>query len=222
MKHEQNPYSPPTSVVLEAEERDYPWYVAARGIYVRDGATLPPIDLRSGEETESMTPVKHILPSHPGKPWKSILATLIVVAVVLPLIETSLALKIAAAIATALILYSFTKKRESKLQLTLYVSTSSKKRKNNKLLWQATEMVSFILSVTCLAFVFTNLLALVPFLLFTWLGRIAMKRKSVDQTGELEIRQATGPHGWIRIGNAHPDALVRLEEIQNHRGPLEI
>ena len=221
MNSEANPYTPPAVEELAAEQRDFPWYVAARGIHVQDGAVLPEIDLMSGEEGSHLLPVAHTVNITKGKTPRFLSILLFVVVGTIIAIDLPLPWSIASAAVAAWLITLLFRKSYPKVNFTFFTIPTKKPVAAAKVTLRVLEICLFLAALGSLAFIQINGWSWIGFFVFIFLSHRLRQRSEKITTGILEIREATGVIGWVRIGGAHPNALAKLDEIQRQRAPLE-
>ncbi len=219
MNNPLNPYAPPTVDELEAEQRDFPWYVAVRGIHVQDGAVLPEVDLLTGEEGAHLLPVAHTVNLTKGKTPRYLSVILFVVVGVIVGIDLPLHWSIACAAGTVGLISLFFRKSYPRVTFTISSGTAQPTA-NRKIFFRVAEIAFFVAAIGSMALLQFTPWAFISFFVFGFLSQRMSKRREGLTIHGLEIREASGVTGWVRIGGAHPAALAMLNEIQRHRAPL--
>lgn len=144
---------------------------------------------------------------------------LIIAAAVLSPLEIPLPWRIAAIAVIAIGIPPLIKKGSREIQFTHFGESGEAPLRNKMKTWQVIEIVSIsgaVLSLACIRF---NEWAMLPLLLLVCLSRFARSRHSRHRKATLEIREASGAPGWVRIGGAHPEALAMLRQHQIQRKP---
>jgi hypothetical protein len=219
-----NPYTPPAVEEPAAEPRDFPWYVAARGIHVQDGAELPEIDLLTGEEGSHLMRVAHAVNVTKGKTPRFLTIILFVVVGAVVAIDLPLPWTIACAAGAAGLISFLFRKSYPRVSFTFFISGTVWPATNTKVVLRVFEIATFAAAFGSLALLQIYAWGWVGFFVFIILSQLVAKRREKIITRGLEIREAAGVTGWVRIGGAHPAALTRLDEIQKQRShpePLE-
>ncbi|MBX3743276.1 MAG: hypothetical protein KF712_19985 [Akkermansiaceae bacterium] len=216
-----NPYTPPAVEEPAAEQRDFPWYVAARGIHVQDRAVLPEIDLITGEEGGHLVPVSHAVNITKGKTPRFLSIILLVMVGAIVAIDLPLAWSITCAVGAAGIASLAFRKSHPRVTFTFFSIGTGKPAAPGKVIFRVAEILFFFTALACLALLQINEWSWIGTFVFLFLSQRMAKRREKITTRGLEIREAGGVTGWVRIGGAHPAALAKLDEIQKHRGSLE-
>jgi hypothetical protein len=222
MNDQSNPYSPPTVDEPEAEQRDFPWYVAARGIHVQDGAVLPEIDLLTGEEGVHLLPVSHAVNVTKGKTPRFLTIILFVVVGAVVAIDLPLPWTIASAAGAAGLISFLFRKSYPRISFTFFSSGTAKPAANTKGILRLLEIAAMVAAFGSLALLQIYEWGWLGFFVFMFLSHLVAKRREKATTRGLEVREAGGAPGWVRIGGAHPAALAKLDAIQKNRAPLSM
>jgi len=221
---DENPYTPPANIEDTAAHDPAFWYTAARALYVRNGAELPPVELETGHTGSDLEP--EIQKSHEERwtAWNLItigLGSFILARVIRvyewPLFPFSLVVPIITIIALRLLFFRFTPARHAEISFTLHrsPSTTTKRRKSTR----ARNVYKLILAGTG----FAPWLATHPsthgtaiVLLFVGLITWRVARRLRDREPLLfRAPESHDANGWVRIGNVHPLAMKKLAAIEN-------
>lgn len=215
-----NPYTPPAVEEPAAEPRDFPWYIAARGIHVQDGAVLPGIDLLTGEEGGHLLPVTHAVNITKGKTPRFLAIIMFVVVGIIIGINLPLHWSIACAAGAVGLISLLFRKSYPRVTFTFSTPGTARPAANTKGVLRVLEIAFFIAAIGSLALLQIYEWGWLGFFVFIFLSQLVAKRREKATTHGLEIREAGGVTGWVRIGGAHPAALAKLDEIQKLRAPL--
>jgi hypothetical protein len=227
---DDNPYSPPISVEDSAENDPAFWYTAAKALYVRNGAELPPVELETGYTGKDIEPEVQQFHEERWTAWNLItigLGSFILARVIRvyewPLFPFSLVVPVIIILALRLAFFRFTPARHAQISFTLYRSpeTPGKRRKSAR----ARNVYKVILAITGFApWLATHpethgaAIVLLFVGLITW--RVA---RSLRNREPLLFRapERYDANGWLRIGNVHPFAMKKLVAIENKNQPSE-
>ncbi|WAC19189.1 hypothetical protein OVA24_18335 [Luteolibacter sp. SL250] len=220
MNGESNPYTPPAVEEPTAEPRDFPWYVAARGIFVQNGAVLPEVDLLTGEEGGHLHPVTHRVNLTKGK--FPDLQTILMIAVIAGIVAADLPKHwmVISASGTAYLTNLIFRKKHPQVNFTFFSLSEAKRASAGKTILLVAEALLLLAGIGSLAFIEMEGWSWAGFIVCILCSHGVSKHRKEITTRGLEIREAGGAPGWVRIGDAHPAALAKLDEIQKHRGPL--
>lgn len=205
----ENPYAPPLTGEIEAPV-SRPWRVDGIGVLVKHLATLPMVDLNTGEQGGDMKCVRRsLVKSSP----LSILVTVVITAVYFSLnkrFDIGLPVFLIALFLGNMVAHWIAALRGATSQKLDVMEHLGKKSRNRILrgrirLWIYLGVVLFFIS---------GALRFVPFfpaifLVFVVLGLAVWT--FLDRT---PAKSLSGPPGWMRISPVHPDALRFLAALQ--------
>jgi hypothetical protein len=138
-----NPYTPPVVEEPAAEPRDFPWYVAARGIHVQDGAVLPEIDLLTGEEGAHLLPVAHTVNVTRGKTPRFLTIILFVVVGAVVAIDLPWPWSIACAAGAGGLISLLVRKSYPRVNFTFFTSCTARPSANTRIVLRVLEIATF-------------------------------------------------------------------------------
>ncbi len=217
---EANPYTPPAVDEPAAEQTDSAWRVEAGCIHLQDGAVLPEIDLLTGEEGGHLLPVAHAVNITKGKTPRFLAIIMFVVVGIIIGIDLPLHWSIACAAGAVGLIALLFRKSYPRVTFTFSSSGTARPAANTKIVLRVLEIAFFVAAIGSLALLQFNSWAFIGFFVFGFLSQRMTRRREGTTTRGLEIREAGGAPGWVRIGGAHPTALAKLDDIQKHRAPL--
>jgi hypothetical protein len=220
-----NPYAPPTALDAPPVQEKFRWYLAGRGLYLRDGAVLPKIELETGDSGNHLIEVSN----HFSKPrWQvSLIVGLLPMLILflfrrpegMPLPYQPLLLTLGTMFAARLLITRFRPDIYwRRIGFKTYRSASNERMRKQRDFWNTLLSYSppliaagiFSLLVDYMEYFGIGLIAFGSIGLFI---RYLWKRKSA-----LKIRPAEGLNGWIRVSEIHPLAMQRLLEAERSRG----
>lgn len=210
-----NPYAPPLAAIDDEPDEKRAWFVAARGIYVKSGVTLPPVDLETGETSTALVPItRKILRVKPGVfILPAIFSVLLFVAYDR---ETPLRILIAAGIGFMVVqrlLRAFIPAlAEDVLKITIHQNPTSVREHRIRRWARGISQNGSVLFIFAFLFVGDPSLKIL-FIALSFLCSVTLFF-FLKPDKRLEFRTSGVGAKRVRIGNAHPSALRRLREIE--------
>jgi hypothetical protein len=216
--NESNPYAPPQEMEVEAHY-DRCWRLHGQGLLVKNGVTLPPIDLDSGV-TENQTPLRVDKYSHQHLNFRFVVTMTIPIATFgfcksifhLNQAEAFLAMFVSSFLIGRLM--SITGKGMQSCTIWLFTEERRHKRKLIRRYLRIAATVILILPIFGIKFIVglpeMNLL-LFGFMIWVCLF-LALGIWSISDNPKFKTKQFSP--GWLSISNIHPQALEYLRLLE--------
>lgn len=215
-----NPYATPSTESLAPPEEKCPWYTAMRAVYVKDGAELPPIDLLGEDSGTPLIKTTRTL----TKPTAQANVVTIVIFAFIGFFANRwegrwhfflLSIFFASYLLRFIFHFVYREFWMKRVKFTLYCTAKLERFR------KMTNLAKGVSTVVCFApalfvhqdFHLTAIVAgIVAFRMFDYgLKKFALKRYP------LEMHFSESQPGWLRLGGAHPNALIKLKEIEISR-----
>lgn len=212
-----NPYAPPTTESIGEPDERYPWFTAARAVFVKDGAELPAIDLcGASPETPLVRTTRTLTKSKPSAIVLSIAIMLAVIFFVEDVKENwirfLLLVFVGSYVLRSVFHFVFPNFWMKRAKFAFHCTPDLGRFRKR------ITAASIAATAVCFAPAF-----IVPddYRIITLFGGIFAVRaiahgfkKLALKRYPLEMHFSEGHSGWIRLSGAHPDAMQRLQEIE--------
>lgn len=218
-----NPYAPPSAADILPPEEKYPWYTAARAVFVRNGTELPPVDLCGGEQSATLVRTTRTLTKH--KPS----ATFLTIALFAPIgFFTNrligdwqvflLILFLSSYLVRFILHFIFPDFWMKRARFAFHCTPSLERFRKGTLVTNALAAAACFTPAFFVPYSEFRILALVAGLL-VFKGYGVLLKKLALKRYPLEMHFSEGQPGWIRLAGVHRDALRQLNEIEAAREP---